>query len=690
MGLHTSQRVVGQEMAVEVVSTDAPMAAYADVAISSISQATTTLTVTTATPHGLMPGARIGIRDCTDSRMNYPAAVVASINSLTQFTVTGGPNGSTLPSVTAGPFTSGFVYARKSMGLATNGTSMIFENSTATNASFYARADSGDVLPSGTLVGNHSVTVGSSSSTVAATTQYTYAFQPTNEYRLTLGQDQFMWTEAPTDTASASTNRHRRTQVIPNPKANYKLRFRLTNNKSVPIPVGQIVSAVKTGTSVATVTFDRPHGLSVADVISIRGCRDQTNFVNSAALTVASVIDATTITVAFGLSVTATTYGGIANRQQGGIDMPGAISGAVQSVQVSATNIVNVIGNASWAGFVIGDYINLVGVRDNTTGAAVANIDGAYRVRNFSTTNLELEPIDGRTVAVAALVNCGGAVIRRTDLRISYVRIMDYVRERVEIQSRATSDAANSIPVSVQNTASFVAQPGTFGIGYVGQQLPLTVADIASAALTTTTTTSAVTPAFGNAYEVNIPVTAVSGTNPTMDVVVQESDDAGTNWYDVYHFPRITATGMYRSPVLNLKGNRVRYVQTVGGTSPSFTRSLNRLQISDKSSKWFRRFFERAFNSTQTSGTYGTAFQAHDCTTIQLMVSCATQGSTPPQFQIAVSDDGVNYTAMGAAATAVTGNITSVTLNTSAEFIKVYCSVTGVGATLNWVDLKAW
>jgi hypothetical protein len=123
-----------------------------------------------------------------------------------------------------------------------------------------------------------------------------------------------------------------------------------------------------------------------------------------------------------------------------------------------------------------------------------------------------------------------------------------------------------------------------------------TTADAASAAITTTTTTATIAPTFGCSYEVNIAVTVVSGTSPTMDVIVQESDDGGVNWFDVYHFERITAIGYYRSPKMPLTGNRIRYVQLIGGTSPSFTRVINRLQSSD-SVPPIRRFFDRSFNS---------------------------------------------------------------------------------------------
>ena len=114
--------------------------------------------------------------------------------------------------------------------------------------------------------------------------------------------------------------------------------------------------------------------------------------------------------------------------------------------------------------------------------------------------------------------------------------------------------------------------------GNVG--IPTPIADVASAAITTTTTTAAFTPTFGSSYNVQIPVTAVTGTTPTMSVAIQESPDGGTNWTTVYTFPTITATGSYVSPTLTLQGNRVRYVQTLTGTTPSFTRAINRLQCS--------------------------------------------------------------------------------------------------------------
>ena len=142
---------------------------------------------------------------------------------------------------------------------------------------------------------------------------------------------------------------------------------------------------------------------------------------------------------------------------------------------------------------------------------------------------------------------------------------------------------ANAIPVRPIAAAPTQPVSSTITATVAGSTLalPTPVPDVASAAITSTTTTAAFTPTAGNGYQVVIPVTVVSGTTPTMSVRIEESDDSGTNWYARYTFPTITATGIYRSPILRLRGNRVRYVQTITGTTPSFTRAINRNQRQD-------------------------------------------------------------------------------------------------------------
>lgn len=453
IGAHRSQATIGQEFSIEVVDTDTPLPTYTEVAVSSMSQSTTTLTVNTATAHGLSVGMSIGIYGCADSRFNYGSVVVASVPSTTQFTVAAGPAG-TIQSLTASPAVLGspFVYVRRRLGGANDGTSMIFENASATNASFYVRSESGDAFPSGTIAGNHSAAVATTASVQLVNTAYAYAFTPTSEYRLNLASDRVQWHDSAVDVASGTTQRVLRTSVCPSLDKAYKLRIRATNNKGLAAPVGKIVSAVKTGTTTATVTFAAAHGLTVNDYVTIYGARDTTNFPNiTTATQVASVVNATTITIVWGAAVTATTYGGYVARAQGGQVVQGVIAQVGASVSVT-NSIVTLVGSAAWSGLSFGDSVELIGVRESVAGADLL-LDGAYAVRNVSTTALELEALPGTTPPTTLVsTNCGGGVIKRTDFRVSFIRVFDYERERVEFTPRPQSDLTIALPVQVANT----------------------------------------------------------------------------------------------------------------------------------------------------------------------------------------------------------------------------------------------
>jgi hypothetical protein len=111
--------------------------------------------------------------------------------------------------------------------------------------------------------------------------------------------------------------------------------------------------------------------------------------------------------------------------------------------------------------------------------------------------------------------------------------------------------------------------------------IPISVIDVASAAITTTANTTAITPASGKSFQVLINVTAVSGTTPINRTLIEQSLDGGTTWRTLYEFPQITTAGAYYSPRLPLTGNRIRYNQTILGTTPSFTRSIARIQSND-------------------------------------------------------------------------------------------------------------
>ena len=463
-GASMSQRTLGQEFSVEAVDTGSPLLDISDLAISGIAQTTTTLTIDFATPHGLSIGKSIGVRGCSNPVANYPSLVVATVPSPMQITCTAGPGGTIASQTITNPAgAKGFVYFRERLGRARNGVSQIFENTTATNASLYIRSEAGDALPSGTIASSHATTVGTTVPTQLINSPYTYAFAAATEFRLLLQSDRVQWADSAVDATTQMTSRAVRTQVAPDPSESYKLRIRATNNKALTVPVAQIVSAVKSGTTTAVITTDVPHGLVTGDPVVIYGIRDQTasafpNLLTATA--VGTVGSTTTFEIVIGTAASVTSYGGYVARVNGG-NLMSALGGsaviaqaAVLSTLGDGTRQLVLTGNTNWSGLSIGDMVQAVGVRESVAGASIG-VDGPWKVANVATTALTLVlPYAGqRSLPVDfGSTNCGGGIIKRTCMRMSFVRIFDYERLRVESLTRPTSDASSAMPVVVQNS----------------------------------------------------------------------------------------------------------------------------------------------------------------------------------------------------------------------------------------------
>jgi hypothetical protein len=71
-------------------------------------------------------------------------------------------------------------------------------------------------------------------------------------------------------------------------------------------------------------------------------------------------------------------------------------------------------------------------------------------------------------------------------------------------------------------------------------------------------------------------VTAVSGTNPTLDVDIEVLDEVSGLWYVLDSFTQIAAQGNERLAAASIPEGRMRANWTIGGTdTPTFTFSVS-------------------------------------------------------------------------------------------------------------------
>lgn len=313
-------------------------------------------------------------------------------------------------------------------------------------------------------------------------------------------------------------------------------------------------------------------------------------------------------------------------------------------------------------------------------------------VPNFTTRASRYENIPEQTTQLYVFIwsfNGTVAPASTTTFTLSSLSVEDFANVPIYIQGFRSQGQQNAMPAQLVASAASIGNIGT--VAGATFSSPVIVNDIVSAALTTTTTTAAITVA-GTSYSVNIPVTAVSGTNPTLDVTIQESDDTATNWFNIYTFPRITGVGQNRSPVIPLKGNRIRYVQTVGGTAtPSFTRALNRLVMNTMPITAISQLIDRSIVLTTLNSVTPT-LNVQGATNLQLAINIGT-AVTAPILQLEGSDDnGLTFYAIGTPLTAVASSTVQFTLatNMNAQLVRARVSTIGATVVMGYVLIKGF
>ncbi|NTW29793.1 MAG: hypothetical protein HGA33_00770, partial [Candidatus Moranbacteria bacterium] len=485
-GLSISQRIVGQEVQVSLVGCDADgvvdeISAVSDLAIAgTITIASNVATINFASQHGLKGGDRVVLFGNTESRLNVGPVVVTVVTSL-QITV---------PCTLAnGTYTAGgYVAWADPLGYAMNAVGLLYENATATNASFVARRN-----------GAKFRTVNSTVSTTVAlqsnTSPYTDAFNAAGDMELMANMEEVMYGGKASDGIAAATGSGRYTQGLPDEGKFYKLRLRVKNLPNMTKIVGKITAITKAGTTTFTVTTGSPHGLVTGQFCQIYGVRDQTNFANITTAVAVTVLDANRFTIVGAGTGTASSAGGIVVLNQGSVTLPGAISLAIQSI-ARTNNILTVSMNTTAAGLLPGEYCELAGM--DGSGAAY---DGSYKVLRMTGSTYELESVG----ANVGSISCGGAVVKRTDVRLNYIKLLDYTRMIMEIaQGRGITDASRALPVVPVSLPTLGTCSAVTKAGLDAQA----VTDVASAALTSTATSAAIAMTNIQACAFGVAVTA--------------------------------------------------------------------------------------------------------------------------------------------------------------------------------------
>ena len=711
-GVTLSQRVKGILPYLEIVDTDNYDETFTEFNIVSLSQTATTLTVTINNPFDGNLGYWVDIYGLADNRFNYANLCVNSISTDKKTLTFTYAEDIGLTSLTATPANViGGKLKCQSLG-ANNFAQIRYSAISNGSTAFGSRFNQGTIKRSGTLVAAQTAWSGSTVAIYAGAKTGAVELKPSTRAKIMLDEDQVSFLDAICDGTGngvSDSPRQMFTEVKPSYRKEYRSRMRLVTPVSTSRPVARITKAEKlTATTTATITIDIPcaeAGLVTGSYVTIKGIRDQTNFANTTIGTI-TVTGANTFTVTIGTAAIASSYGGAVILANGSQDQPGIITQTVQSITKDATsNIVEAIGSTNWSVLNIGEYINLygcLGLTGNDLG-----VDGVYRINNINTYALRLEPVknldntyvlDGEgnqvtpSITTMGPTNCGGAVILRTTMRMHDISTISYAKQMFDYAYAGSNNAAKALPVTLAaiGNVNIANAFGTNGLsGVMVNPSNGSLNDIVTGAITSTTTSSSLVNTMGNGFQVTILVTAASGTNPTLDVRIEESFDNGTNWVTLYDFQRITATGSYNSPMLRATGSHIRYVITVGGTSPSFTMSVNRNIRPLIPAEPQKRLIDRSIVLTTLDSVTPVLFQGA-ANNVQLIVSLGA-ATTPPAIQLEGSEDGINWYAIGAPLTGVANKTVQLTVNSlSATYTRARVTTVGAAVTMGYVAIKAW
>lgn len=182
-----------------------------------------------------------------------------------------------------------------------------------------------------------------------------------------------------------------------------------------------------------------------------------------------------------------------------------------------------------------------------------------------------------------------------------------------------------------------------------------------------------VTPTTGTSAIFALNLTAfTAGSSTGLDCVLQYSPDAQTNWYDFWHFERLTAASEVTTPPLpySTMPRRVKFTNA-GGAATTATASLVSTRVTTSVPPVYQFFDRTAGLLSGTASATGTAFRIDGAKNVTVGVTLGT-ATTPASYQIQVSADGTNWVGVAAGSAAVASSTTRYTATGVTErFVRV-------------------
>lgn len=431
--------------------------------IASISQAGATCTITLTAPFIGQLGTLIDITGVSDNRLCYQFAPVASISEDRLTLTVTFTDGAAIPSITVGALTGGtLAYSPDPLGRAATGAGYVYNSSTTTSATLLARSGGVTRLASApsALATDPRIST-ATTNRLAASGGTGHATGASSEYLIEVVPGEVHMRDRPADVVTTYSTRAQIQSAALAVSRQLTPVVALGGSAGIVRPLANIVSIVR-ASNVATITLDRAAagaGFAVGQYPQVYGVRDQTNFGNSAFSAAVTAVSGNTVTIPWN-GTNATSYGGALALPAGGLTQQGLIGQTVQSVARNSDDSITLTGSASWLGLVVDDIAWLVGVRDATTGAGLG-IDGPWRVSSMSSALLTLRPVTdiagtrrSPAVAPSASVNCGGAVLLATTVRVHSLRAVERRMSEVRIWGQGADSRGHALPVAIASSAS--------------------------------------------------------------------------------------------------------------------------------------------------------------------------------------------------------------------------------------------